>query len=1431
MVSAVVRVKGADGAIGGAGFLVAPDLVLTCAHVVSDALDRPREEAVETGTEVTVDVPLAGNVDGGEQRAEVRRWIPIRPDQAGDIAVLRLRTGIPGTRPLPMADPPDGVWDHDARAVGFTDDNPGGIWQRARLLGPTEQGWIQLSRASGEAPYIKGGFSGSPVWSDALGVAVGMMVAAQPGREAQQAFALRTRALLKEVPELASHISPDRPFRGLSTFQEDDADVFFGRNGDIQRVVTALRGDRRIVTVYGPSGCGKSSLALAGVVPVLRQDGYLVLRVNATSFSSLRAALATELFEALGPEQEGPSRARNADEVEEWLGRLGLADTVHRVLGSPVSRLLVVLDQAEALLAGSGAFAAEEAANLLLSEPQQTGLRVLVTLRADFMGAALSHPQFGSVLKQGATVPLTPMSRDQLAAVISEPLRQIPAVEYDPGLERRILNDAGEEPGILPLLGFVLAQLWDRRAGGRLRTTTYEATGGVSGALRLHAEQAWKECVEERGRQEGDKGTRTEEARQLLTGLIRVLPGSEAPLRSLLTREEAGETRWAIAEALAERRLLVLRGGHGEPQSVELAHEALISAWPTLARQVKADREFLAARADLRHDLDRWQRANQSPDLLPRLPHLLSPYDRLNGRETDLTPDEREFLGLARRHHHVRRNRRRVAWTAVVLVLVLVAGLGTFLLQQSRTSAEREAEGRSRALAQISDQIAQRDPGQAALVAMSAYEVSPTQEARNAMLRRYDQTKSLSWMLSGTEGEISDLATSEDGRVILTTTKMGRATLFVRTAGGRVQQEHLRLPGLTEEPIVSRDGQRIAYVMWDGQVFWREVRAPVAGRQGLLGPAHPVHGRAAGILSRIITGDFSADGESLATMTHNGRVRVWDLTTGRFRQMPGHVLDALGMRFGPDTNTVLVTTQKSVSDASTVVVVDVRNGRTRELAGDVDSWRASGDRSVVTACRDKGEEFAGDGARYRSLRVSDGRELNHYDQTDGRCGNISVDTAGRRFAAHTGDGQWVIVDNQRDAKAVYYTGPVENVSGPLLGAPGQPMVVTRSSFAVSGVSLNRNEDNSDDGSSLIANHPVLLDGDLLVARLGGLDDGRLRESRLAVVDLGDDENVVAEVPLPSREVDRNSSAPFQAKVLAVNPQGTLTANVVDSGRIVIHELPSLKKLAQVTPFPPPIDERGVPEPMDIVFTSDGDGLVTRSGSRIEYWDARGGHRLSRAIDARELGLTKEEPPPHYSDERPGDSGYSISPDHRPGHVEVMVSGEPISHIIDLRTGKENRGLRLQLGPDIHSVIRDGGGRHAAALTRGSMVELWSLRPGQPPERTMGHMGPLNDSGMWTAGFTKDRRFFLANGNTVRFQNVSDPGRFELYAFEEEQEFLASSQDGRTLLRLVDGASDTIRLDPAIWKRHLCGILDRDLTPTERKSLPNGVPAPICPGAA
>src|SRR5439155_25279102 len=60
----------------------------------------------------------------------------------------------------------------------------------------------------------------------------------------------------------------ESPYRGLASFDVDDAAVFFGRERLVAELISRLAGTN-LLGVVGPSGSGKSSAVRAGLVPAL----------------------------------------------------------------------------------------------------------------------------------------------------------------------------------------------------------------------------------------------------------------------------------------------------------------------------------------------------------------------------------------------------------------------------------------------------------------------------------------------------------------------------------------------------------------------------------------------------------------------------------------------------------------------------------------------------------------------------------------------------------------------------------------------------------------------------------------------------------------------------------------------------------------------------------------------------------------------------------------------------------------------------------------------------------------------------------------------------------------------------------------------------------------------------------------------------------
>ncbi|WP_049714695.1 trypsin-like peptidase domain-containing protein [Streptomyces caatingaensis] len=709
--AALLRIRDAHGAAVGVGFLVTEDRALTCAHVVSAALGPAEGTPPYAAARVTVDLPL---LPGPAGEAAVEHWVAPTPSGTGDVAVLRLDGPLPGSRPIRLVEAED-VWGHPVRAFGFPAGRPGGVWHSGVLRSRQANGWVQADLA-GQGYRIAQGFSGGPVWDDGLVGVIGMVTVAEAG-DPPAGYLIPTGGLLAAWPPLRGLTLPPSPFRGLAPFQEADAALFHGRDAETSELA-AMLAHERWTTLVGPSGSGKSSLALAGVVPRLRASGIRAAAVRPASGRSPVSALAAALLPLLEPESTATQQLERTSVLAGVLRRDGMADVVPRILDRhSARRLLVVVDQFEELLSLAPA-AVDELAGILFHDSLPHAVRVLTTLRADFLEEALAHPGLGPLCGRRLYA-LGPMDADRLREVVTVPVDAVPGLRYEPHLVDRILAGTGGEPGALALLGFTLDLLWRHQAGGLLTHRAYEELGGVSGALGRHADRVWGEYVPPE-----DEAA----ARRLFTRLVRVPLGSAAATRRTVPRLELDAGQWRIARELARTRLLVTDRGPEGHETVELAHEALITGWGRLRDWTDEDRAFLVWRESLRHDMDHWERGGRATDLLPTAAALTAARPWLRDRAADLSAAERAYLERGRAQRRRRTLRRRAVLAVICVLALLATGVGVLAVRLREDAADKAAVVRASRLVAEAEAARAADPGIAAQLAVAAHRSARTPE-------------------------------------------------------------------------------------------------------------------------------------------------------------------------------------------------------------------------------------------------------------------------------------------------------------------------------------------------------------------------------------------------------------------------------------------------------------------------------------------------------------------------------------------------------------------------------------------------------------------------------------------------------------------------------------------------------------------------------
>jgi len=386
------------------------------------------------------------------------------------------------------------------------------------------------------------------------------------------------------------------PYPGMRPFTERDANRFFGRDIEIERIVHRLKLGEREIFVIGASGSGKSSLAAAGLVPRLMRgvEGLPMFQVQHLRPGERPADVLAATF---GEKLDDPLAA-----VSALLAR-----------NPPATALLLVIDQLEELFAIARYDQRRDFLTALRAIRMDPRCTTVFTLRADFYGAFLNSPLWTD--RSGAInrIDLGPLSSDGLRMAIERPARGV-GVYLQAELVTRLLDDTDREPGALPFLQETLYQLWNKRRRSLIALADYEAMAGsgqtgLAFAVKEHADAVLGALT----------GVQKPIALRILLRLVTFGEG-RADTRRQQARDALRSDCEAVAdfdlvlERLVDERLLTMSGyDRSGDIRVDLAHEILIQAWSTFADEIRAWRGSELRRRELEAAAAAW-RARGSGD-------------------------------------------------------------------------------------------------------------------------------------------------------------------------------------------------------------------------------------------------------------------------------------------------------------------------------------------------------------------------------------------------------------------------------------------------------------------------------------------------------------------------------------------------------------------------------------------------------------------------------------------------------------------------------------------------------------------------------------------------------------------------------------------------------------------------------------------------
>jgi WD40 repeat protein len=1148
------------------------------------------------------------------------------------------------------------------------------------------------------------------------------------------------RELIWKIAERGS------PFRGLEPYEPGHAEVFFGREREIdrgrERLLAAAMGGTAFLLVMGPSGVGKSSLVRAGLVTRLTQPGDID-GVDAVRFALMRPGQAATpqqaLAQALFVPQALPELAQGDFQSPAELAAVlsGEADAakipILRALDRLAdrlkteqsrdrrveARLLLVVDQLEELFAAKVSDAARAGfVRLMRALAGSGGVYVIATLRSSSYGALARESELVELKDSGAALDVPVPGPEVLTEVVRKPAAAAGLAferRQQTSLDETLLEAAGGNVDALPLLGFTLQWLFDKRVGEELSYAAYEQLGGLEGAISRSAEQAFMSVSEAaqatlprllRGLAESARGTA---ALALRDHPLASLP-EETPLR-------------ALADALVAARILLIRG-EGEGAALRVTHEAVLRGWPRARDIVGKEQEFYRIRGEVVGAERRWRVKRRGDLLLPPGLPLAEAQSLRTTYGAELGGDVLAFIDASTRKER-RRQRRGYLLATVFAIAAIAAVVATIYAGRLQQSAEQNLTQalltQAHFLSEGANQnLGNGDAGTAMLLALEALPDGPgagRPYAADAEATLFSARRRLQEMaiLDGHKAAVQAAQFSPDGKQALTASLDMSARIWDIETG---------------KPLVTLTGH----------------------------------------LGDVLGATFSPDGKRIVTASTDQRGRIWDAATGQtIRVLDGHTDSILGAEFSPDGKSVI-----TASEDRTARIWDEETGQTKAVlighSGFVTRARFSPDGAhVVTASSDKtariwdvatgqatmtlaghaanvnGAAFSPDGLRVVTAS-SDASARIWNVETGQSIGELKGHTAGLLSADFSHDGRFIVTASADGTARIWNADSGQSIatlnadSGSMLSAQfsgDDQRLITASSDATARIWRVM----PDDLTTVLAGHTAEVYGAALSP-----------DGRRVVTGSGDNTARLWDAET-GKSIATLSGHSYWLWSVAFSPDGRSVATGSADGTARIWDAETGRFILALVGHGADVNS--------VAFSSDGHRIVTASSDNsVRIWNADSGQAISVlggdthamlsaafSPDGRRVVTASDDPLARVK-VRDADTGATMavinthknrvlsvvfSPD---GKAVLSASWDGTAIISDAATGAAIVTLRGHRA-GIPTAAFSPDGRRVVTGSYDSTARIWDAQSGETITTLEGHA-----SWIWSASFSADNRRVL-----------------------------------------------------------------------------------------